>query len=45
MIESVTNMMRNHPFSFEFKVAKKPKGLKIIYEVTQEEMDMIVNMK
>lgn len=34
--------MRTMPFSLEFKVKKKPAGIKIIYEVTQEEMDKAV---
>ena len=36
-------MLRHNPFTFEFKVLKHPKGIKIIYEVTKEQMDAIVN--
>lgn len=38
-IQKIADMLRNTPFTFEFKSVKKPKGIKIIYEVTQEELD------
>lgn len=41
VIESITGMLQTTSFTFEFKVAKKPKGIKIIHEVTQEEMDAL----
>lgn len=41
-IQSLANILRTMPFSVEFKVVKRPKGIKIIHEVTQEEMDAIV---
>lgn len=41
-IQNVAQLLRNNPFNVEFKVVKKPKGIKVIYEVTQEEMDIIV---
>lgn len=44
-IQYVTGLLRTNPFSMEFKVVKKPKGIKVIYEVTQEEMDMITTMQ
>lgn len=34
-------MMQCTPFSIEFKVKKKPQGIKIIFEVSQEEMDVL----
>lgn len=34
-------MLQTTPFTFEFKVVKNPKGIKIIHEVTQEEMDAL----
>ena len=37
----VANLMRTNPFQLEFVVKKKPAGVRIVYEVTQEEMDMI----
>ena len=42
VIQFITNLMRSTAFSLEFKVSEKPKGMKIIYEVTQEEMDAII---
>ena len=41
VIESITGMLQATPFTFEFKVVKKPKGIKIIHEVTQEQMDAL----
>lgn len=41
-IQNVANSLRNQPFSVEFKVKKKPKGIKIIYEVTKEELDILM---
>lgn len=38
-IQRIADMLRNKPFTFEFKVKKNPKGIKVIYEVTQEELD------
>lgn len=35
-------MMRTTSFTSEFKVVKKPKGIKVIIEVTQEQMDMML---
>ena len=43
VIKSIVGLLRRNPFSCEFEVVEKPKGLRIIYEVTQEEMDKIVN--
>lgn len=37
----VANLMRTNPFQLEFVVKKEPAGVRIVYEVTQEEMDMI----
>ena len=42
-IQNIVGLLRTAPFKMEFKVVKKPKGIKIIYEVTQEEMDMLVS--
>ena len=40
-IQGVANMMRTTSFQVEFKVKKKPAGIKVIIEVTQEQMDGI----
>lgn len=42
-IQMVANMLRHNPFTFEFKVLKHPKGIKVIYEVTEEQMNAMVN--
>lgn len=42
VILNVADMLRHNPFTFEFKVKKKPQGIKVIYEVTQEQMNDIV---
>ena len=39
IIQWLSEMMRVMPFETEFKVKKKRAGIKIIIEVTQEEMD------
>ncbi len=41
-IQSVAEGLRRNPFSVVFKVKKKPAGIKIIFEVTQEEMDAML---
>ena len=43
VVQNITDMLRHNPFTFEFKVKKKPQGIKVIYEVTQEEMDRMMN--
>lgn len=42
VIQGLAEMLRHTPFTIEFKVVKKPKGIKIIHEVTQEEMDKMM---
>lgn len=43
VIQNITEMLQHNPFTFEFEVKKKPQGIKVIYEVTQEEMDRMMN--
>ena len=38
-IQGIADMLRTSPFQVEFKVKKKPAGIKVIIEVTQEQMD------
>ena len=40
-IQGLADMLRTSPFQVEFKVKKKPAGIKVIIEVTQEQMDGI----
>lgn len=42
-IQMVADVLRHNPFTVEFKVLKHPKGIKVIYEVTKEQMDAMVN--
>ena len=44
MVQQISSLLRTNPFSFEFKVVKKPKGIKVIQEVTQEELDEVMNL-
>lgn len=40
-IQGLADMLRTSPFQVEFKVKKKPAGIKFIIEVTQEQMEGI----
>ena len=40
-IQGLADMMRTTSFQVEFKVKKKPAGIKVIIEVTQEQMEGI----
>ena len=42
VIQNLVGLLRKVPFTVEFKVKKKPTGIKVIYEVTQEQMKEIV---
>lgn len=42
VIQGLVNLLQVTPFSVEFKVKKKPAGIKIIYEMTQEQMDAMM---
>lgn len=41
-ILNIAEAMRRENFTFEFKVKEKPVGIKIIYQVTQEDMNAIM---
>jgi hypothetical protein len=43
VIDLITNVMRTHDFEIIYKVKKKPKHMKIVFEVTDEEMKDIIN--
>lgn len=38
VIQGLTNLLQYTPFTVEYKVKKKPAGIKVIIEVTQEQM-------
>lgn len=42
VIAGIVEQLIVNPFTFEFKVVKNPKGIKIIHEVTQEQMDAMM---
>jgi len=43
VIQGITEMLKINPFTFEYRVKKKPAGMKVIYEVTQEELNEMMN--
>ena len=40
-IQGLADLLRKSQFSVEYKAKKKPQGIKVIIEVTQEQMAMI----
>ena len=42
VIQNIVDLLRQVPFTFEFKVKRKPAGVKVIWEVTQEHMNAII---
>ena len=42
-ILGLADMLRTTPFQVEFKVKKKPAGIKFVIEVTQEQMDLLTD--
>lgn len=42
-INLVTDVMRTHAFEIVYKVKKKPKCMKIVFEVTDEELQSFIN--
>lgn len=43
IIQQIANMLRTTQFSVEFAVKKNPKVIRIIHEVTQEQMDEYIS--
>lgn len=43
IIQQIANMLRTTQFSIEFAVKKNPNGIRIIHEVTQEQMDEYIS--
>ena len=41
MIQGLTDLLQSTPFTVEYKVKKKPQGIKVIIEVTQEQMESL----
>lgn len=42
VIQGLTDLLQSTPFTVEYKVKKKPQGIKVIIEVTQEQMDKMM---
>ena len=42
LVNRITEMLMSQGFTFEYVVRKKPKGIRIIYEVTQDELNAMV---
>lgn len=42
VIQNIAGLLRKTSFSVELKVVKKPKGIKIIQEVTQEQLGVMM---
>lgn len=42
VIEGIANLLRTMPFSLEYKVKKKPAGIKVICEMTKEEVGVFM---
>lgn len=42
VIQDIADQLRCNPFTFEFKVVNKPQGIKVIREVTQEELNALL---
>lgn len=42
MVEAIKGLLMCTAFRFDYVVRKKPKGIKIEYEVTQEQLDEIL---
>ena len=40
-IRGLTDLLQSTPFQVEYTVKKKPKGIKVIIEVTQEQMEAV----
>ena len=45
VVQKIADLMRTSPFSVEYRVKKKPKGIKVIIEVTEEQMDCLVALQ
>lgn len=43
VIQDITGLLQRNAFTFEIVVRKKPKGVKVVYEVTQEQLAMMAS--
>lgn len=42
-IQAIAGMLQDTPFTFEIKAVKRPRGILITYEMTQEQLDQFMN--
>jgi len=42
IIKQISNLLMRNGFTFEYVIRKKPKGIKVIFEVTQEQLSKII---
>jgi hypothetical protein len=42
-IEEIAALLKSMPFGVEIKATKRPKGIKVVIEVTQEEMNELIS--
>ena len=42
-IQAIAGMLHDYPFTFEIKAVKRPRGVRVIYEATQEQIDNFMN--
>ena len=42
IVNRIMELLMSHGFTLEYVVRKKPKGIKIVYEITQEQMDALI---
>ena len=42
VVQKIADLMRTSPFDVEYRVKKKPKGIKVIIEVTEEQINYVV---
>jgi len=45
VISGLADLLRTSEFSVEYCVKKKPKGIKVIIEVTQEQLDKLMEVQ
>lgn len=43
-IQNIVGLLRDNDFAVEFAIVDEPKGIRVVCEVTQEQMDIVINM-
>lgn len=42
-ISELAEMLRHNPFEVEFKVSKRPRGVRIVFEMTQDYLNKLLS--